>query len=369
MERVLICVFTVFSVSQCLFRGVRIKHGMDAGEWILRFLCVVLAAGVMFLDDLCMAEGIPASLLASDMLFLDALIIHDARFQADGRRTSIFFLLLVLAGLFRSVAEISGMDFPMDDTVYMTLVSGLMLSYLVAEELARIFPSGRLRSIIPEHVTFVFMKTAGAQGLTFLCVSILAVNYLCGPGARVFFLAIFLLLAFTYAFIQLTLSGGTPVFRLTPSAVSGTSRQAVREEERAMEEYKRMDRLFERVEAYMQKEKPYLDDMFTMTRLASEMMTNKSMLSKTINEKSGEHFCRYVNAYRIKHALSLMEHDSRLRVGEISLMSGFHSVASFNMAFKQIMNDTPSEYMRTLHASGLHQARRPPERKDQDQVS
>ncbi len=126
-----------------------------------------------------------------------------------------------------------------------------------------------------------------------------------------------------------------------------------------------MDLLFERVEAYMQKEKPYLDDMFTMTRLAAEMMTNKSMLSKTINEKSGEHFCRYVNAYRIRHALSLMERDSRLRVGEISLMSGFHSVASFNMAFKHMMNDTPSEYMRTLHASGLHRAMRPPERKDQ----
>lgn len=365
MERVFIYVFTVISVSQSVIRGFRKNNGMDAGEWIMRSLCVILASAVMFLDDYCLDDGIPASLLASDMLYLDALIIHDARFQADRRRTSIFFLLLILAGLFRTVAEISGMDFPLDATAYMSIVSGLMLSYMVVEELVRIIPSGRLKGIIPEHTAFVLLKMAGAQGLALLCISILAVKDFCGAGARIFFLAVFLLLALVYAYIQSTLSGGTPVFRLIPIAASGPARQASKEEERAVEEYKRMDVLFERVEAYMKKEKPYLDDMFTMTRLAAEMMTNKSMLSKTINEKSGEHFCRYVNAYRIRHALSLMERDSRLRVGEISMMSGFHSVASFNMAFKQIMNDTPSEYMRTLHASGLHQARRPPERKDQ----
>lgn len=365
MERVLIYVFTVFSVAQYILRALRKNNGMDAGEWIIRFLCVVLASGVMFLDDYCMDDGIPASLLASDMLFLDALIIHDARFQADRRRTSIFFLLLTLAGLFRIVTEISGMHFPLDATAYMTLVSGLMLSYLVAEELFRILPSGRLKGIIPEHTAFIFLKMAAAQGLAFLSISILAVKGFCGSGARIFFLAVFLLLAMVYVYIQSTLSGGTPVFRRLSLATSGPARQASKEEVRAVEEYKRMDMLFERVEDYMQKEKPYLDDTFTMTRLAAEMTTNKSMLSKTINEKSGEHFCRYVNGYRIRHALSLMERDSRLRVGEISLMSGFHSVASFNMAFKQIMNDTPSEYMRTLHASGLHQARRPPERKDQ----
>ncbi len=365
MERVLIYVFTVFSVAQYILRALRKNNGMDAGEWIIRFLCVVLASGVMFLDDYCMDDGIPASLLASDMLFLDALIIHDARFQADRRRTSVFFLILTLAGLFRTVAEISGMDFPLDATAYMSLVSGLMLSFLVAEELFRVFPSGRLKGIIPEHTAFVFMKIGGAQGLAFLCISILAVRDFCGSGARVFFLAVFLLLALVYVYIQYTLSGGTAVFHLIPSAASGKARRTANEEERAVEEYKRMDLLFDRVEEYMKKEKPYLDDMFTLTRLAAEMMTNKSMLSKTINEKSGEHFCRYVNSYRIQHALSLMEHDSRLRVGEVSLMSGFHSVASFNMAFKQIVNDTPSEYMRTLHASGLHQARRPPEKKDQ----
>lgn len=107
--------------------------------------------------------------------------------------------------------------------------------------------------------------------------------------------------------------------------------------------------LYERVERYMQEHQPFLEDGFSLTELAAAMYTNKSYLSRTINHYSGYNFCQYVNKYRIEYAIEMMKKDKRIKILELAMTSGFHSVASFNMAFKLHTNDTPSEYMRTIH--------------------
>ena len=119
----------------------------------------------------------------------------------------------------------------------------------------------------------------------------------------------------------------------------------------------RMDLLFVKVEDYMERMEPYLDETFTIADLCQALGTNKTLLSKTINIKSGYNFCQFLNKYRVAYAVSLMEQGSNLRVQELSDVSGFHSVVSFNMAFRLFMDDTPSEYMRTLHARNLEQER------------
>lgn len=121
----------------------------------------------------------------------------------------------------------------------------------------------------------------------------------------------------------------------------------------------RQDELYERLERYMMEEEPYLDEDLTISSLAREMFTNKTSLSKAINLKSGKHFCAYVNEYRIRYSLKIMKRDCRVKVVELAVMSGFHSVASFNMAFRLYTGETPSEYMRTLKAMELHHSSTP----------
>ena len=343
--------FPCFSLFLWILGGIRRRAVMGTGRWMLQLLPALLVTGVMLVDDRRNSGGISASLLAADILFLNALVLETVRFQSEKKRVSHLFLLLAAAGLARSVAELADSDFPFDGDAYMAVVPGLILSYSVMEEVVRMFPSGRLRGILHERVTFVFMKTACAQALTFLAAVILSVRASPDPFGRYVCLFICLILAAAYLYLQSSLFSGTPVIRVMP--VAAAVRHAGNGRERVTEESRRIDLLFERVEEYMRKERPYLDDSFTMTRLATEMMTNKSMLSKTINEKAGKNFCRYVNTYRIQYAVSMMKRDRMLKVSELSMMSGFHSLASFNMAFKLIMNDTPSEYMRTLHSAGL----------------
>lgn len=352
MEEVFVYVFPAFSVFLWLLAWLWRKDGRDTIVRILQLVPVLLITGVMLLDVRLFKGGQPASLLAADMLFLDALVLEAVRFQSEKRRLSAHIVAISAIGFARSVVQLCGLRFPLEATSYMSLMAVLLLTYAVLEEFFLIVLSGRLRSVIQEHLAFVFIKNAGAQVLTLVCASVMAVNAFYGASARVFFLIVSLLLAVVYLYFQVSLPPGVSMLRMVPAA-QGSARRSGDTQDRIIDETRRMEVLFEKVEAYMKAEKPYLDDMFTMTQLATEMLTNKTMLSKTINEISGKNFCRYVNSYRIQYAVSLMKKDRRLRVGELSLMCGFHSVASFNMAFKLIMNDTPSEYMRSLNSEGL----------------
>ena len=111
---------------------------------------------------------------------------------------------------------------------------------------------------------------------------------------------------------------------------------------------KEMDRrgydLFRRVVRYMEDQKPFLDDKLNLETFARAMFSNKVYVSKTINYYSGRNFRQFVNWYRIQYALELMRADPHLKMEEVSVMSGFHSTVSFNMAFRLFEGRTPMEW-------------------------
>lgn len=110
----------------------------------------------------------------------------------------------------------------------------------------------------------------------------------------------------------------------------------------------RMNAIYEKAVTYMQQRRPFLDDEFNLADLARAVLSNKSYLSRSINVNSGRNFRQFVNYYRVNYSIELMKKDPRLRVMELAMMSGFHSVVTYNMAFKLQMNTTPSEYCRQM---------------------
>ena len=109
--------------------------------------------------------------------------------------------------------------------------------------------------------------------------------------------------------------------------------------------------LFDAVEGYMSVNKPYLNEDFELADLALSMFSNKTYLSKTINLMSGQNFRQYVNKYRVENAIRLMKEDPHMRMMEVSYLSGFHNSVTFNMAFKNITNQTPSDWYRDYRDS------------------
>ncbi len=114
---------------------------------------------------------------------------------------------------------------------------------------------------------------------------------------------------------------------------------------------RRMNALYKSAMDYMEKNQPYLDENFNLDGFATKLYTNKVYLSRTVNTLSGRNFRQFVNYYRVRYSTELFRKDPRLKVEELALMSGFHTVVSYNMAFHLFMNETPSEWMRRYRSS------------------
>ena len=113
---------------------------------------------------------------------------------------------------------------------------------------------------------------------------------------------------------------------------------------------RKMNALYRKAVTMMEEKQLFLDDDFDLESFSRKLLSNKSYLSKTVNVMSGRNFRQFVNSYRVEYALGLMTKDRNLKMEEVALMSGFHTVVSFNMAFKLFYGETPSDWMRGFRA-------------------
>ena len=116
-------------------------------------------------------------------------------------------------------------------------------------------------------------------------------------------------------------------------------------------ENRKMMSLYKRAVEFMLEKRPFLDESFDLEHFAKTLFTNKVYLSRTINALSGRNFRQFVNYYRVQYSTELARQDPRLRVEELAMMSGFHTVVSYNMAFRLFMSETPSEWLHRYRAS------------------
>jgi AraC-like DNA-binding protein len=105
--------------------------------------------------------------------------------------------------------------------------------------------------------------------------------------------------------------------------------------------------LWERLQAFMARERPYLDPNLTLAQLARKLRVPAKALSATINRATGENVSRFVNAERIRHAQSLLLRGET--VTEAMLASGFNTKSNFNREFLRVAGASPSDW---LKASG-----------------
>lgn len=101
---------------------------------------------------------------------------------------------------------------------------------------------------------------------------------------------------------------------------------------------------------YLDLEKPYLNGTLTIQDIANELNISRHYLTQIINEKLEKNFYTFINEYRVdefKRRLSDKANKHLTLVG-IAYDSGFNSKSSFNIVFKNITGQTPSEYKKTM---------------------
>jgi len=101
----------------------------------------------------------------------------------------------------------------------------------------------------------------------------------------------------------------------------------------------------DRLIAFMEEQRPYLDPDLSLARLARRTDIAAKELSALINQRHGLHFFDFINQYRIDHAKKmLIENDHNIT--DIIYASGFNAKSSFNTAFRKHTGTTPSAYRR-----------------------
>lgn len=111
------------------------------------------------------------------------------------------------------------------------------------------------------------------------------------------------------------------------------------------------NRLKNTLEQLMLEQKFFLQHDVKISDLAREAGTCRTYLSNYLNQELGLSFSDYINGQRIEYAKALINSAKRnYTQEELSAMSGFSSVTSFNRNFRKFAGMTTEEWQKSCHA-------------------
>ena len=289
----------------------------------------------------------PAALAASVLTASSLLLLLPL--GEERRSLSVYFVSLI--GLVSLGGSLAGLRVDLWLTGDLLLLAAYLVLRIVEryEEVWPLFKQFSIWFSVMNHARYSY-----ALGLYLLAA--------CRPGeaapawTRWALLAVSLAL---YAVLAIRARTGRTLF--VPAAmeseikamIKGSLRPEPIQAVRNSEDVARMTRLYERAVTLMEMKHPFLDAGFGLDDLAEALFTNRAYLSRTINILSGRNFRQFVNYYRIQYCVDLMRKDPNLKLLNVALMSGFHTTASFNMAFKLNLGETPTQFQERVRTSRI----------------
>ena len=99
------------------------------------------------------------------------------------------------------------------------------------------------------------------------------------------------------------------------------------------------------LEAWIEKEKPYLNPDFQLTDLRQVLPLNRTYLSQFINTEYGCSFYQWVNDLRVEEAKRLMREQPELKIQDLADRCGFSSRQVFARVFARETGFTPSKWI------------------------
>ncbi|OFX23633.1 MAG: hypothetical protein A2033_15675 [Bacteroidetes bacterium GWA2_31_9] len=107
-----------------------------------------------------------------------------------------------------------------------------------------------------------------------------------------------------------------------------------------------LSELYSKINTLVESEKLYLNKELSIFDIAKKIGINYKYISQAINLCAEKNFILFINEYRIKEAISLLNNpeNNQFTIEAISELAGFQSKSSFNTYFKKITGKTPSEF-------------------------
>ncbi|MFT3827462.1 MAG: helix-turn-helix domain-containing protein [Chitinophagaceae bacterium] len=117
------------------------------------------------------------------------------------------------------------------------------------------------------------------------------------------------------------------------------------------------EQIWKKLEAHLEATKLYTDPDISLDKLAAAIGYSKYHLSETLNSYAHKSFYQYINEYRIRRAVELMNNMQAkglpVNILVIAYDCGFKAKSSFNQYFKKVTGSTPTAYLRSPFKSAL----------------
>lgn len=105
--------------------------------------------------------------------------------------------------------------------------------------------------------------------------------------------------------------------------------------------------------AHFEENKPYLTLQYSLSQAASELNLPVQYISAYVNQRENENFNDFVNRYRIRYCLQLLEQEyyRRLKLESLAKECGFNNRNTFTVAFKKFEGTTPSKFIQAKYST------------------
>ncbi len=133
------------------------------------------------------------------------------------------------------------------------------------------------------------------------------------------------------------------IFKIT--LLENKSERSEKKERLSKEDIEKIQKL---IDLYLDKNKGYLREDLSLSILAKEVGTTSNSLSWLLNNIYQKTFYQFINEYRIKEFLARIDNNDHkdLTLSSIAYEVGFKSKSTFYKVFKEVVKDTPSDYIK-----------------------
>jgi AraC-like DNA-binding protein len=130
----------------------------------------------------------------------------------------------------------------------------------------------------------------------------------------------------------------------TSLVLSGIPERSISLNDKNFYEEKKSQELRDRLVDYFEQDKPYLRQKLAIKEVALHLYSNKTYLSRVINDYYCNNFNQFVNYYRVEEAKKMFNANEELSIHKLCTLSGFGSMATFTIAFRIFVGKSPAEW-------------------------